>query len=312
MTIKTAKTAAALPDVYERVTAAILAALEAGTRPWMQPWNAMHAAGPVSRPLRHDGTPYRGVNVLLLWLAAAENGYAAPHWMTYRQAQDLGGQVCQGERGALVVYANAIKRTETDEKTGEAVEIEIPFMKGYTVFNADQIDGLPDRYHATAPVLSDAERSARLDAFFAATGADIRHGGHRAFYAIEPDTIQMPPFETFHSPESYYATLAHECAHWTGHPSRLARDFGQKCWGDDGYAMEELVAEIGSAFLGAALGFAPRVMENHAAYIDCWVRVLAGNKRAIFTAAGYAQKAADCLLATSESRAAEEPDRLAA
>ncbi len=213
-----------------------------------------------------------------------------------------------------MVYANAIKRTETDEKTGEDVEVEIPFMKGYTVFNAEQIDGLPDRFRATppAPVQSDAGRSARLDAFFAATGADVRHGGDEAFYAIEPDYIKMPPFAAFRDPESYYATLAHESAHWTSHPSRLNRDLGGRRWGDDGYAMEELVAEIGSAFLGVALGFAPQVMENHAAYIDCWVRVLRGDKRAVFTAASHAQKAADHLLALADTGAAEEPERLAA
>jgi len=265
--------------------------------------------------LRYDGTPYRGVNVLLLWLAATENGYAAPFWMTYRQAQALGGQVRQGEHGALVVYANAIRRTETDPATGEEVETEIPFMKGYTVFNAEQIDGLPDRYHATAvpPHLSDAERSARLDAFFAATGADIRHGGHRAFYAIDEDRIQMPPFATFHSPDAFYGTLAHECVHWAGHSSRLNRDLGRKRWGDAGYAMEELVAEIGSAFLCTELGLTPEVREDHAAYIADWLRVLADDKKAIFTAASHAQKAADFLRATSESRAVpEEPDRLAA
>ena len=311
----TAKTAAIQPDVYARVTAAIVAALEAGTRPWMPPWNAAHAAGPISRPLRYDGTPYRGVNVLLLWLAATENGYAAPFWMTYRQAQALGGQVRQGEHGALVVYANAIRRTETDPATGEEVETEIPFMKGYTVFNAEQIDGLPDRYHATAvpPHLSDAERSARLDAFFAATGADIRHGGNRAFYTIGEDYIQMPPFAAFRSPDAFYGTLAHECVHWTGHSSRLNRDLGCKRWGDAGYAMEELVAEIGSAFLCAELGLTPEVREDHAAYVADWLRVLADDKKAIFTAASHAQKAADFLRATSESRAVpEEPDRLAA
>lgn len=317
MTAKTTtfKAKADQPDVYARVTAAILAALEAGTRPWMPPWNAAHAAGPISRPSRHDGTPYRGVNVLLLWLAAMESGYLAPHWMTYRQAQALGGQVRQGERGALVVYANAIKRTETNEKTGEDEEIEIPYMKGYTVFNAEQIDGLPDRYRATvaAPVLSDAGRSARLDAFFAATGADVRHGGDRAYYDPDADYIQMPPFAAFRDPESFYGTLAHECVHWAGHSSRLARDFGAKSWGDAGYAMEELVAEIGSAFLCATLGIAPEVREDHAAYIDCWVRVLAGDQRAIFAAAGHAQKAADHLLVLGSTSADhQEPERRAA
>ena len=310
----TTKTVTPKADVYERVTHAIVTALEAGTRPWMQPWDATRAAGPVSRPLRHDGTPYRGVNVLLLWLAAMERGYAAPFWMTYRQAQALGGQVRKGEHGALVVFANALKKTETDEATGEDVEIEIPFMKGYTVFNADQIDGLPDRDHATAtvPVLSDTERNVRLDAFFAATGADVRYGGDQAFYDLGDDRIQMPPFPIFRDLESFYATLAHETTHATRHPSRLNRDMGGKWWGDAGYAMEELVAEIGSAFLGVALGFAPRVMENHAAYIDCWVRVLAGDKRAIFTAASHAQKAADFLLARAEAHATEEPERLVA
>jgi antirestriction protein ArdC len=186
------QTATPKADVYERVTHAIVAALEAGTRPWMQPWDAAHAAGPVSRPLRQDGTPYRGVNVLLLWLEAMEQGYAAPFWMSYRQAQALGGQVRKGEHGSMVVYANAIHKTEIDRATGEAVEVEIPYMKGYTVFNVEQIDGLPDRYHATlaAPVRSDAERNAQLDAFFAATDATIRHGGNRAYYAIHFDLIQ--------------------------------------------------------------------------------------------------------------------------
>jgi antirestriction protein ArdC len=311
---KTAKTATVQPDVYERVTAAIVAALEQGTRPWMQPWDAARAAGPVSRPSRHDGTPYRGVNVLLLWRAAAENGYAAPCWMTYRQAQELGGQVRQGERGALVVYANTIKKTETDERTGEEAEVEIPFLKGYTVFNAEQIDGLPARFHATAtaPVQSDAERSARLDAFFTATGADVRYGGHRAFYAIDEDRIQMPPFETFHSPDAFYGTLAHECVHWAGHSSRLNRDLGHKQWGDAGYAMEELVAEIGSAFVCAELGLIPDIRADHAPYIASWLKVLADDKRAIFVAAGHAQKAADFLLARADARAAEEPERQAA
>ncbi|MCP5449769.1 MAG: DUF1738 domain-containing protein [Gammaproteobacteria bacterium] len=310
----TTQTATPKADVYERVTHAIVAALEAGTRPWMRPWDAAHAAGPVSRPLRQDGTPYRGVNVLLLWLEAMEQGYAAPFWMTYRQAQALGGQVRKGEHGSMVVYANAIHKTEIDRATGEEVEVEIPYMKGYTVFNVEQIDGLPDRYHATlaAPVRSDAERDAQLDAFFAATGATIHHGGNRAYYAIHFDWIQMPPFESFHDTESYYATLAHETTHWTRHPSRLNRDLGRKQWGDAGYAMEELVAEIGSAFLCAELGITPNVREDHAAYIASWLQVLKDDKKAIFTAASHAQKAADFLRARVDAHAAEAPEQLAA
>jgi antirestriction protein ArdC len=298
-------------DVYTRVTDTILAALEQGTRPWMQPWNAAHAAGPISRPLRHNGKPYSGINTLMLWVTAIEKGYSAPIWMTYKQAQELGAQVKKGEHGSLVVYANTLTRTETNEKTGEDEEIEIPYIKGYTVFNVEQIDGLPAHYYARieAPHLSDAQRHAKLDAFFAATKADIRHGGNRAFYAIEPDFIQMPPFESFHDPESYYATLAHEQTHWTRHPSRLARDMGRKKWGDAGYAMEELVAEIGSAFLCAELGLTPEIRDDHAAYIASWLTVLKDDKKAIFTAASHAQKAADFLLNLQPAPAPDpEPD----
>ncbi len=298
-------------DVYTRVTDTILAALEAGTRPWMQPWNAAHAAGPVSRPLRHNGKPYSGINTLMLWVTAMEKGYAAPIWMTYKQAQELGAQVKKGEHGSLVVYANAITRTQTNEKTGQDEEIEIPYLKGYTVFNVEQIDGLPAHYYAkSAPLhLSEAERITRLDAFFAATQADIRHGGHRAFYVLEPDFIQMPPFETFRDPESYYATRAHEQTHWTRHPSRLNRDLGRKKWGDAGYAMEELVAEIGSAFLCAELGLTPNIRDDHAAYIASWLKVLKDDKKAIFTAASHAQKAADYLLSLQPAPAPDpEPD----
>lgn len=285
------------PDVYTQVTESIIAALEKGVRPWMQPWNAEHAAGKISRPLRHTGQPYAGVNVLMLWMEATAKGYSAPIWMTFRQAQELCAHVRKGEHGSLVVYANTITKIETNEKTGEDEEREIPFMKGYTVFNVEQIEGLPAHYYAqaTPPTLSPDERNARMEAFFAATGADIRHTGNRAFYAIGPDHIQMPPFECFKAPESYYATLAHECTHWTRHPSRLDRDLGRKKWGDAGYAMEELVAEIGSAFLCAELGLTPEVREDHAAYIEHWLTVMKGDQRAIFTAASHAQKAADFL-----------------
>lgn len=285
-------------DVYKKVTDTILTALEAGTRPWMQPWHAAHAAGPISRPLRHNGKPYSGINTLMLWGTAMEKGYSAPIWMTYKQAQELGAQVKKGEHGSLVVYANSITRTQTNEKTGEDEDIEIPYMKGYTVFNVEQIEGLPAHYHAKTepPTLSESERHAHLDAFFAATKADIRHGGNRAFYNIGADFIQLPPFESFRDREGYYATLAHESTHWTRHPSRLNRDMGRKKWGDAGYAMEELVAEIGSAFLCAELGLTPDIRDDHAAYIASWLQVLKDDKKAIFTAASQAQKAADYLL----------------
>lgn len=292
-------------DIYERITAAIVAELEKGVRPWMKPWSAEHAAGRITRPLRHNGTPYNGINVVMLWTAAVAQGFAAPIWMTFRQAQELGAHVRKGEKGNLVVFASRITRTETDEGTGEEQERDIPFLKGYTVFNVEQIEGLPAHFHAMAePQLDPVQRIAQADRFFAATGADIRHGGDRAFYSVTDDRVQMPPFEVFRDAESYYATLAHECTHWTRHPSRLAREFGRKRWGDEGYAMEELVAELGSAFLCADLVLALEPRPDHAAYIESWLKVLRNDKRAVISAASYAQRAADYLVSLQQARAA--------
>lgn len=301
-------------DVYERVTNRIIADLEQGVRPWMKPWSGEHAAGRIARPLRANGIPYRGINIIMLWAEAAEKGYAAPIWMTFKQAQELGAHVRKGERGSLVVYASTLHKTETDEASGAEIERDIPFMKGYTVFNAQQIDGLPDHYTApAAKTLDPVQRIERADAFFAGTGADIRHGGNRAYYSPSEDRIQLPPFETFKDAESYYATLAHEGIHWTNHKSRLDRDLGRKRWGDEGYAAEELVAELGAAFLCADLDITPEVMEDHAAYIGNWLKVLKDDKRAIFTAAAHAQRAADFLHGVNAvSEQPEQPRQLQA
>ena len=279
-------------DIYTRVTNRIIADLEQGVRPWLKPWSAEHAAGRILRPLRHNGEPYAGINILLLWGAAEEHGFASPTWMTYRQAAKLGAQVRKGETGSLVVYTDSIHKTDTDEN-GQESERNIHFMKGYTVFNVEQIDGLPEHYHtpATAP-LTPEQRHEAGERFMAATGATIRHGGDRAYYSPANDHVQLPPFLAFHDPESYYATALHELTHWTRHPSRLDRDFGRKQWGDQGYAREELVAELGAAFLCADLGITPEPRPDHAAYLASWLEVLKGDKRAIFTAATHASKAA--------------------
>jgi antirestriction protein ArdC len=284
-------------DIYTRITDQIIRILESGVKPWIQPWHAAHAAGFVSRPLRHNGQPYAGINVLTLWASAMERGYAAPIWMTFKQALELGAAVRKGEKGSPVVYASSIQRNERDEKTGEDVERDIPFLKAYTVFNVEQIDGLPAHYTAKpadAPRNPDA-RLANVDAFFAALGADVRHAGSTAFYAPGPDYIQLPAFESFLSAEGYYATLGHECVHWTRHKSRLDRDFGQKRFGDEFYAREELVAELGAAFLCADLGIACEDREDHAAYIGHWLSALKNDKRCIFAAAAHAQRAVDFL-----------------
>lgn len=283
-------------DIYQRVTDQIVAELEKGVRPWLKPWNADHAAGRITRPLRANGIAYRGINVLMLWAAATERGYSAPLWLTYKQAQELGGQVRKGEKGSLVVYANTITKTETDEASGEDVVREIPFMKGYIVFNAEQVDGLPAHFYAMQQfALDPVARVEKAEAFFAATGAEIQEGGNRACYNVTTDRVQMPPFVSFIEAEAYYATLAHEMTHWTRHPKRLSRDFGRKHWGDEGYAMEELVAELGAAFVCADLALTPAPREEHAAYIGCWLKALKDDKRAIFSAAAHAQRAADYL-----------------
>lgn len=251
-------------------------------------------AGRVTRPLRATGEPYRGINVLLLWLEAVTSGYASPTWMTYRQAQALGAQVRKGEKGAPIVYYGSSSKTRTDEQSGEEREEGFRFLKSYTVFNAEQFEGLPERFaaiEASAPVLSGIERDERADAFFAGIPAEVRHGGDRACYIIGEDRIQLPPFEAFEDGHGYYTTRGHETVHWTRHPTRLDRSFGRKSWGDEGYAREELVAEIGAAFLAADLGLALEPRADHASYIASWLQVLRNDKRAIVQAAAHAERA---------------------
>lgn len=290
------KTQTPRQDIYSRITNQIIAALEQGVKPWTQPWNAAHAAGHVSRPLRHNGQPYGGINVLTLWASAMSGSFSAPIWMTFRQAIELGGHVRKGEKGSPVVYANTITRAETDEATGDDIERTVPFLKAYTVFNIEQIEGLPGHFYALAESSRNPdERIADAETYFAATRADIRHGGDSAYYSPALDYIQMPPFEAFRDAQAYYATLAHEATHWTRHATRLDRDFGRKRFGDDGYAREELVAELGAAFLCADLGLALEDRADHAAYIGHWLAVLKDDKRAVFTAAAHAQRAIDYL-----------------
>lgn len=284
-------------DIYNSVTERIIADLEQGVRPWQRPWRSPAGHGFVSLPLRANGEAYRGVNVLMLWLQALDNGFVSPHWLTFKQAKALGAQVRRGERGSQVVYAGTLNRAETDD-TGAEVERGVPFLKAYAVFNADQIDNLPDRF--SAPPLNpivDNTRNTQAEAFVIATAADIRHGGTRAYYSPAHDHIQIPPFASFIAAEGYYATLCHELTHWTGHPTRLDRDLSRTRWGEAAYAAEELVAELGAAFICAQLQLTPEIREDHAAYIACWLKVLKSDKRAIFTAAAQAQRAADFLLA---------------
>jgi antirestriction protein ArdC len=292
-------------DIYAQVTAKIVADLENGVRSWNQPWTN-RGGGEVLIPIRHNGVSYRGVNVLLLWIEAMRKGFSSPKWMTYNQAQTLGGQVRKGERGSMVVFTKPLEVTRTDE-AGAEVEKNIRLLRRYTVFNTEQIENLPAEFYPQpeAPHPLD-ERIEAADSFVNATGAVLNHGGDRAFFAPSRDIIQMPPFERFTGKEAYYATLLHELTHWTGHESRLKREFGKR-FGDRIYANEELVAELGAAFLCASLGITPEIRQDHAAYIGDWLAILKEDNRAIFRAAAHAQRAADFLNELQMKRPAAQP-----
>jgi antirestriction protein ArdC len=291
-------------DLYQHVTNRILEDLERGVRPWLKPWSASNVGGSIL-PRRHNGIPYQGVNVLLLWSQAMARSYTATIWMTFRQALELDAHVRKGETGTLVVFADRITRTE-DSEHGESVERSIPYLKSYSVFNVEQIEGLPPKYLQPTPAPISAEtRHAQAEGFITATRAIIRFGGDRAFYAPAFDVIQLPPLPEFRDTESYYATALHELTHWTGHPSRCARELNGHRFGSESYAFEELVAELGSAFLCAELGITPEVRDDHAAYLASWLAVLKQDKRAIFAAASQAQRAADYLRSLQPAVGAE-------
>ncbi|AXJ97499.1 ArdC family protein [Sphingomonas sp. FARSPH] len=296
---KTATTPARI-DVYEEVTNQIVAMLEAGTRPWSPRW----ASGAASLPLRHEGTAYRGINILLLWSAAMTRGYTNPYWMTYRQAHELGGQVRKGEKGNLVVHAGTFtpKGDEAEPRPAESEDGEDRarhYLKRYIVFNVEQIDGL-DMSKYPAPLIqikNRDDRDAELDAAFSRWPVPYREMGGSAYYQPVSDSITMPAFAEFVSGNAFYATLAHEAIHSTGHATRLNRetlhDYGKS---KEIRAAEELIAEIGAAMLCAQLGMEPTEREDHAAYVASWLKALRDDKRAIFRAATAAQAASELIL----------------
>ncbi|AYD04842.1 zincin-like metallopeptidase domain-containing protein [Neorhizobium sp. NCHU2750] len=280
-------------DIYTKITDRIVEDLERGVRPWLKPWSAANTNGRISRPLRHNGLPYSGMNVLLLWSEQMSRGFALPMWMTFRQALKLGAAVRKGETGSTVVFASRFTKSDADGNGGE-IDREIPFLKAYSVFNVEQIDGLPDSYHApVTEVIDPVERIENADRFFENTGATIRHGGNQAYYSPVTDHIQMPPFEAFRDAAGYAAVLAHESTHWTASKDRVGRDLSRYAKDRTDRAREELIAELGSCFLCADLGIAPELepRPDHASYLQSWLSVLSNDRRAIFQAAAHAQRA---------------------
>jgi antirestriction protein ArdC len=285
------------PSPAATITAAIVARLEEGVKPWVRPWRSLA----IARPLRACGVPYRGINVFWLWLVADLNGYNSPYWMTYRQAQDRGGQVRKGETSTIAVFYKSYRPANDGEsEPADGGDDGAPMrrvLKSYAVFNADQVDRLPSHYHPAAgdEALPPAGRRDEIDAFFAAIPASLRHQGDQAYYEPLADRVTMPRPSLFRGYDHYYATLAHELSHWTGHASRLDRDLKHR-FGTAAYAAEELVAELSSAMLGAELGLPVSHLDHHASYVGNWLELLKSDDRAILTAAARAEDAARLLL----------------
>jgi len=284
-------------SLYQEITDKIIAELEAGRVPWVQPWGTTAARASLAMP-KNAATSrcYSGINVLILWSAVVERGFSAQRWLTFRQALGLGGHVRKGEAGTTVVYADRFvpdeerRRAERDGDEPGA----IPFLKRFTVFNTDQCEGPPAEISTTPPPVAEGMILPQADALIAATGADFRISGDRAFYSPSHDFIQVPRPEAYFEPINWHRTALHELGHWTGHPSRLARDLSGS-FGSKLYGQEELCAEMTSAFVCATLGIVPTV--RHADYIGSWLEVLREDDRAIVRAASAASKAADYLLA---------------
>lgn len=272
-------------NLYKEVTDRIVNQLKAGVVPWQKTWSGK-GFGIMPRNAV-TGRAYSGVNVLLLWSRAQESGYSAPLWLTFKQAQEAGGKVRKGEKSEVVVFVSAI---EKENEKGETYRI--PFLKAFNVFNVAQIDGLPQTIDPKPIPQNEEDRIAEAEQFLASTGANIRHGESRAYFRPVGDLINLPPFETFTSASAYYATAFHELTHWTGAEARLNRTFGKR-FGDQAYSAEELVAELGSAFLCAEFGFDTK--GNDAAYIDHWIKFLTDHDQAIVAAASAASKACDYL-----------------
>jgi antirestriction protein ArdC len=296
-------------SLYEEITVKIIGELEAGRLPWVQPWASPAVNVPVGLP-KNAATcrPYSGINVLILWSAVIEHGFAVQSWLTFRQALSHGGHVRRGERGTTVVYADRFIPDDVRERARESGKEprSITFLKRFTVFNAEQCEGLPEGIATGAPPVETNLILPQAEALIQATGADIRIGGDRAYYDVAGDFIRVPPPQAFFEPINWHRTVNHELSHWVGAGHRLNRDLSGS-FGSKTYAFEELIAEISGAFVCAALGIVPTVRQ--ADYLGSWLEVLREDNRAIVRAASAASKAADYLLAFRPHSAAETLSR---
>lgn len=296
------------PSPADTITNAIIDRLEAGVRPWVKPWRP----GIGGRPLRANGDPYKGINCFWLWLCAEGAGYTSRTWMTYKQAQTLGGQVREGERSQIAIFYKSYSKIVESPVTGDSSDEMRRVLRAYAVFNCDQIDGLsPDFYSSPVIIVPPADDlPIRAQRFIDALPIKVQQRGDHAYYDRIADSITMPPVEMFSTRAYFASTLAHEAGHASGHPGRLNREFGKR-FGDNAYAFEELVAEMTSALLGADLGLPTSHIDDHAAYIGSWLKVLRKDSRAIMTAAAKAEAAAGYLLrATGLASASQSKDQI--
>lgn len=302
-------------DPAQAITDEIIALLEAGTVPWQQPWFSAGA------PLRHEGTPYKGINAFLLGLRAGAAGYSSPYWLSFKQSADLGGRVRKGERSSLVVYYGTGRTKDTDRSDadpagGRSRSDDVGgegateggtyrFLKSYRVFNADQIEGLDAQFH---PEPTDHEAGPDhlpqwqrfFDAIGRSSGIATTFGGDSACYTPSLDAVSMPRIQRFVSAGQFYSTWWHELTHATKAPSRLDRSFGTSTFGNEAYAREEIVAGLSQCLADQLMGFGTEHIDNHAAYIESWLSVLRGDRRFLFAAAAHAQRAVDWLVAAAE------------
>lgn len=286
-------------DIFQRVTDLIVKAVEDGAGSYRMPWRT--SGGFPNSPINAiSRRPYRGINVLVLWAVAQEKGYKSGTWATYKQWQELGAQVRKGEKSANVVFWRFFER---EDETGneEKSTRRIPMARDYWVFNAEQVDGCIEAKE------SRGTREERIDAaekFFREVGIELKSGGSAAYYSSATDSVHMPPFDAFKEALFYYSVLSHEATHWTGAKHRLNRDLSNR-FGSEGYAVEELIAELGAAFICAELGLPTDPRQDHAPYIASWLKVLKNDNRAIFTAAAKAQEALDWMTERTSSKVEE-------
>jgi antirestriction protein ArdC len=290
-------------DIYQTVTDKIIATLEKGVAPWIRPWER-GLSFPYNAATKR---PYSGINVFLLWAEAEDRGYNSPGWLTFNQAKQLGGSVRKGEKSTLVIFWKITYRKEKDPETGKDKERKIFYLRYYNVFNLDQIENLPEKFIEKNKIKvpgQGLELTDEFKAFVAQTGAVIKHGGDRAFYAPAPrDDITIPELKQFKSADAYAGVLLHEYGHWTGDKKRLNRDLTGR-FGDASYAIEELIAEMSSAFLQPQLNVKSDV-DNSAAYLKTWLNVLKSDKKAIFTITSQAKKASEYLLGKRDAEEVE-------